>query len=229
MGRPDRAGAPAGARCRPAGSGRRCYVSLQEAASALQRLEEARALLPRGMAFCDERELRCAHALHAGRPSGHVAAARALGRGGGICTEMLAIPGVSPVEPALPAADPRHDPRPPRRTRLRRSCWTPRRALAEGIVSPVWVAQVRAVRAELLWVSGQADLALPGGTGGLRAGSRPGRSVEARVAGDLAVAARAPGWTCRPACRNRTRWRSPATGRAAPPPGSGSAGPTTPP
>jgi len=32
-------------------------------------------------------------------------------------------------------------------------------ALAAGIVSPVWVTEDRAVRAELLWVSGQADLA----------------------------------------------------------------------
>jgi hypothetical protein len=32
-------------------------------------------------------------------------------------------------------------------------------ALAAGIVSPQWLAQVSAVRAELLWVSDQLDLA----------------------------------------------------------------------
>ncbi len=134
------------------------YVSLQDICVSVQRLDEARRYYRAGIAFCDRRELRwrtrCMHGAQADT-------LLLLGRWDeavDLCNEVLAIPGVSASNRLYPLrilgtiGGRRGE---PGYAQLLDSS----AALAEGIVSPVWVAQVRAVRAELLWVSGQADLA----------------------------------------------------------------------
>jgi DNA-binding CsgD family transcriptional regulator len=75
-----------------------------------------------------------------------------------ICDELLAIPGVSPSNQLYPL-------RILGIIRGRRSepggaeLLDKAAALAAGIVSPNWLAQVRAARVELLWLAGQLDLA----------------------------------------------------------------------
>jgi len=82
-----------------------------------------------------------------------------LGRGGGyFCTELLAIPGGSPANQLYPLrilgtiCGRRGEPGDAELLDMAA-------ALAAGIASPKYLAQVRAVRAELLWVPGQLDLA----------------------------------------------------------------------
>jgi DNA-binding CsgD family transcriptional regulator/tetratricopeptide (TPR) repeat protein len=134
------------------------YVDLQDNCVNVQLLEEAERYYRAGMAFCERRERRMATRCMRGA---HADTLLLLGRwdeAADICTELLAIPGVSPSNQLYPlrilgtirgrrgeAGD---------AELLERGA-----ALAAGIVSPKWLAQVRAVRAELLWVSGQLDLA----------------------------------------------------------------------
>ena len=63
-------------------------------------------------------------------------------------------------------------------------------AYAAGTTSVPWVTQVRAARAELLWVSGEPDRACREAREACRAGARPDRSVAARVGCYLVVAPR---------------------------------------
>ena len=94
------------------------YVCLQETASStLQRLDEAqRATSTRGMAFCERRELRTATRCMRGAQADTLLLLGRWDEAADLCAELLAIPGVSTVESALPAADPGHHPRPSRRT-----------------------------------------------------------------------------------------------------------------
>jgi DNA-binding CsgD family transcriptional regulator/tetratricopeptide (TPR) repeat protein len=134
------------------------YVNLQDICMSMQRLEEAQRYYRAGMAFCEGRELRwrtrCMHGAQADT-------LLLLGRWDeavDLCNEVLAIPGVSASNQLYPLrvlGTIRGRRGEPGYAELLDSS----AALAAGIVSPVWVTQVRAVRAELLWVSGQPDLA----------------------------------------------------------------------
>lgn len=134
------------------------YVCLQDNLVNVQRLEEAQRCYRAGMAFCERHELR--------RPTRCMRGAQAdtlllLGRwdeAADLCNELLAIPGVSPSNQLYPL-------RILGTIRGRRGepggaeLLDKAAGLAAGIVSPKWLAQVRAVRAELLWLSDQLDLA----------------------------------------------------------------------
>jgi DNA-binding CsgD family transcriptional regulator len=134
------------------------YVCLQDNLVNVQRLEEAQRCYRAGMAFCERHELR--------RPTRCLRGGQAdtlllLGRwdeAADLCNELLAIPGVSPSNQLYPL-------RILGTIRGRRGepgdaeLLDKAAALATGIVSPKWLAQVRAVRAERLWLSGQLDLA----------------------------------------------------------------------
>jgi DNA-binding CsgD family transcriptional regulator/tetratricopeptide (TPR) repeat protein len=141
--------------------GRTCsaYMCLQDACVSVQRLEEAERYFSAGMAIGERRELRsmtrCMRVAHADT-------LLLLGRwdeAAEVCAEILAIPGVSPWNLIYPQrilgtirgrrGQPGH------MELVDRSA-----ALAAGIGSPPWLAQVRAIRAELLWLSGRPDLAL---------------------------------------------------------------------
>jgi DNA-binding CsgD family transcriptional regulator len=134
------------------------YVDLQDNCVNMQRLEEAERYYRAGMAFCERRELRMATRCMRGA---HADTLLLLGRWDGaadICAELLAIPGVSPSNQLYPL-------RILGTIRARRGepgdaeLLDRAAALAAGIASPKWLAQVRAVRTELLWLSGQLDLA----------------------------------------------------------------------
>lgn len=134
------------------------YTCLQEACIGMQRLEEAQHHYSNGMAFSERRELRVATRCMRGA---HADLMLLLGRwdeAAEICDELLDIPHVSPSNQLFPL-------RILGTIRARRGepgdveLLDRAAALALGIVSPKWHSQVRAARAELLWVVGQPDLA----------------------------------------------------------------------
>lgn len=134
------------------------YVGLQDNLVNVQRLEDAERCYRTGMAFCERRELRWRTRCMLGAQADTLLLLGRWDEAVDLCTEVLAIPGVSASNQLYPLrilgtirgrrGEPGH-------AELLDSS----AALAAGIVSPRWVAQVRAVRAELLWVSGQPDLA----------------------------------------------------------------------
>ncbi len=134
------------------------YMGLQGACISLQRLEEAEGYFSAGMAIGERRELRsttrCLRVEHADT-------LLLLGKwdeAAEICAEVLAIPGVSPWNQFYPLrtlatirgrrGEPGHA------ELLDRA-----EAYTAGTLYVPWVTQVRAARAELLWVSGQPDQA----------------------------------------------------------------------
>jgi DNA-binding CsgD family transcriptional regulator/tetratricopeptide (TPR) repeat protein len=140
--------------------GRICstYMCLQDAYVRLQRLEEAERYFSLGIAIGERRELsgtaRCLRVVHADT-------LLLLGNwdeAAEICNRVLGIPGVSPWNQFYPLrilatirgrrCEPGHA------ELLDRS-----HAYAAGAMSVPWVTQIRAARAELLWVSGQPDQA----------------------------------------------------------------------
>ena len=134
------------------------YVGLQDNLVSVQRLEEAQRYYRAGMAFCERRELRWRTRCMRGAQADTLLLLGRWDEAVDLCNEVLAIPGVSASNQLYPLRilGTIHGRRgEPGYAELLDSS----AALAAGIVSPVWVAQVRAVRAELLWVSGQADLA----------------------------------------------------------------------
>jgi DNA-binding CsgD family transcriptional regulator/tetratricopeptide (TPR) repeat protein len=134
------------------------YVSLQDSCVNVQRLEEAQRYYREGMAFCEQRELRWPTRCMRGAQADTLLLLGRWDEGADLCHELLAIPGVSPSNQLYPL-------RALGTIRSRRGepgaaeLLDRAAALAAGIASPGWLAQVRAVRAELLWVSGQLDLA----------------------------------------------------------------------
>ncbi len=134
------------------------YVCLQDCCVNLQRLEEAQRYYSAGMALCERRELRAAGRCMRGAQADTLLLLGRWDEAADICTELLAIPGVSPANQLYPlrilGTIRGRRGEPGDAELLDRAA-----ALAAGIVSPQWLAQVRAVRAELLWVSGQPDLA----------------------------------------------------------------------
>jgi DNA-binding CsgD family transcriptional regulator/tetratricopeptide (TPR) repeat protein len=134
------------------------YVSLQDNLVNMQRLQEAQRRYREAMAFCDEHELRWPTRCMRGAQAETLLAFGRWDEAADLCTELLAIPGVSPSNQLYPLrvlgtirgrrGEPGYT------ELLDRGV-----ALAAGIVSPQWLAQARALRAELLWVSGQRDRA----------------------------------------------------------------------
>ena len=134
------------------------FVGLQDNCLNVQRLDEAQGYYRAGMSFCEPRELRSAARCLQGA---HADTLLLLGRwdeAADICTELLAIPGVSPSNQLSPLrilgtirgrrGEPGHAELLDKAT-----------ILATGIISPKRLAQVRAARTELLWMSGQPNLA----------------------------------------------------------------------
>ena len=134
------------------------YVNLQDICVSVQRLDEAQRYYRAGTAFCDRRELRWRTRCMDGAQADTLLLLGRWDEAVDLCNEVLAIPGVSASNQLYPLrilgtirgrrGEPGYD-----------ELLDSSAALAVGIVSPVWSAQVRAVRAELLWLSGQADLA----------------------------------------------------------------------
>ncbi len=134
------------------------YVSLQDTLVNVQRLEEAQRCYREGMAFCEQREMRWPTRCMRGAQADTLLLLGRWDDAADLCHELLAIPGVSPSNQLYPLrilgtiggrrGEPGYTELLDRDT-----------ALAAGIVSPNWLAQVRAVRAELLWISGQPDRA----------------------------------------------------------------------
>jgi DNA-binding CsgD family transcriptional regulator len=134
------------------------YVSLQDNLVNVQRLEEAQRCYREGMAFCEQREMRWPTRCMRGAQADTLLLLGRWDDAAELCHELLAIPGVSPSNQLYPLrvlgtiggrrGEPGYA------GLLDRDA-----ALAAGIVSPNWLAQVRAVWAELLWISGEVDLA----------------------------------------------------------------------
>ena len=134
------------------------YVSLQDICVSMQRLDEAQRYYRAGTAFCEPRELRWRTRCMDGAQADTLLLLGRWDEAVDLCNEVLAIPGVSASNQLYPLrilGTIRGRRGEPGYAELLDSS----AARAAGIVSPGWVAQVRAVRAELLWVSGQADLA----------------------------------------------------------------------
>jgi DNA-binding CsgD family transcriptional regulator/tetratricopeptide (TPR) repeat protein len=134
------------------------YVVLQDNLVNVQRLADAERCHRAGMAFCERRELRWRTRCMLGAQADTLLLLGRWDEAVDLCDEVLAIPGVSTSNQLYPLrilgtirgrrGEPGHA-----------GMLDSAAALAAGIVSPRWVAQVRAVRAELLWVSGQPDIA----------------------------------------------------------------------
>ena len=131
------------------------YTCLVDSSVSMQKLAEAQRYYTEGMAFCEQRELR--FFTRCIRGSLADALLLLLGRwdeAADICDKLLAIPGVSPANQLYPLRilasirGRRGDP----------GAWEladKGLALAEGIRDRGWVAQARALRAELYWLSGK--------------------------------------------------------------------------
>jgi DNA-binding CsgD family transcriptional regulator len=110
------------------------------------------------MAFCERRELRFNTRCLRGGQADTLLLLGQWDEAAEICEKLLAIPGVSPANQLYPTRilgtirSRRGDPG--ARSLLDRAL-----ALAEGIGVQPWVAQARAVRAELFWLSGKPALA----------------------------------------------------------------------
>ena len=134
------------------------YVNLQDNSLTLQRLAEAQRYYAEGMAFCERRELRFNTRCLRGAQADTLLLLGQWDEAAYLCEEVLAIPGVSPSNQLYPTRvlatilGRRGDP--DARNLLDRAL-----ALAGGIDVPAWVAQARAVRAEVLWLAGKPDRA----------------------------------------------------------------------
>jgi len=134
------------------------YVNIHDCCVSLQRLDEAQRYYAEAMAFCERRELRFNTRCLRGAQADTLLLLGQWDEAAELCEQVLAIPGVSPANQLYPTRilgtilGRRGDP----------DAWAlldRALALAEGIDTPAWVAQARAVRAELLWLSGKPDLA----------------------------------------------------------------------
>jgi DNA-binding CsgD family transcriptional regulator/tetratricopeptide (TPR) repeat protein len=134
------------------------YVGLQGNCVTMQRLDEAQRYYRAGVAFCEPRELRAATRRLQGAQAETLLLLGRWDEAADICTELLAIPGLSPSNQLCPLrilATIRGRRGEPGHAELLDTAT----ALAAGTVSPKRLAEVRAARAELLWVSGQRGLA----------------------------------------------------------------------
>jgi DNA-binding CsgD family transcriptional regulator/tetratricopeptide (TPR) repeat protein len=134
------------------------YMCLQDACLSLQRLDEAEVYFKAGMAIGERRELRgttrCLRVEHADTLllQGNWDEAAA------VCTEVLTIPGVSPWNQLYPLrilgtirgrrGEPGHA-----------ELLDASAAMSAGAMKVPWTTQVRAARAELLWLAGEGEAA----------------------------------------------------------------------
>jgi DNA-binding CsgD family transcriptional regulator/tetratricopeptide (TPR) repeat protein len=132
------------------------YVNLQDGCNSLQRFADAERYYEAGMAFCDKRELRAlTRCLHGGQADTLLALGR-WDEAAELCTQLLAIPGVSPANQLYPLRD-------LAAIRGRRGdagageIQDRALALAVQMAEPAWLAQARAVQTEMLWLAGRAD------------------------------------------------------------------------
>jgi len=134
------------------------YDCLQEACLNVQRLEEAQRYYAEGMAFCEPRELRFFTRCMRGCQADTLLLLGQWDEAADMCERVLAIPAVSPANRLYPL-------RVLGTIRGRRGEDGARElldeglALAEGTTELKWIAQARAARAELRWLSGRPDLA----------------------------------------------------------------------
>jgi DNA-binding CsgD family transcriptional regulator/tetratricopeptide (TPR) repeat protein len=136
----------------------RAYSSLQEGSICLHRFDDAERYYAEGMAYCDERELGVfSTCLTGGRASALLKVGR-WDEAVAISARMLSRPGISPVNRlnpliAIGAVQGR---------RREANAWDlldEAIALAEGTAEPCWIVPVRAVRAELRYLTGEPGLA----------------------------------------------------------------------
>jgi DNA-binding CsgD family transcriptional regulator/tetratricopeptide (TPR) repeat protein len=133
------------------------YVCLQDTLVTVQRLEEAQRCYRDGMAFCEQRELRWPTRCMRGAQAETLLLVGCWDQAADLCDELLAIPGVSAsnqLDPLRVLGAIRGRRGEPGDAELLDKAV----ALAAGY-SPKWLAKARAARAELLWLSGQPDLA----------------------------------------------------------------------
>jgi len=134
------------------------YVNIHDCCVSLQRLDEAQRYYAEAMAFCERRELRFNTRCLRGAQADTLLLLGRWDEAADLAEQVLAIPGVSPANQLYPTRilgtilGRRGDPG--ARALLDRAI-----ALAEGIDVQAWVAQARAVRTELLWLSGKPELA----------------------------------------------------------------------
>ncbi|MGD0376761.1 MAG: AAA family ATPase [Streptosporangiaceae bacterium] len=135
----------------------RAYSSLQESSICLHRFDDAERYYAAGMAYCEERELGVfSTCLTGGRASALLLVGR-WDEAVGISAQMLSRPGISPVNRlnplmAMGSVQGR---------RREENAWDlldEAVALAEGTAEPCWIVPIRAVRAELRYLTGELDL-----------------------------------------------------------------------
>lgn len=160
----------------------RAYSSLQEASICLHRFDEADRYYAEGMAYCDERELGVfSTCLTGGRASALLKVGR-WDEAAAVSAQMLSRPGISPVNRmnpliAMGAVLGR---------RREENAWDlldEAIALAQGTAEPCWIVPIRAVRAELRYLTGEPGLAAQE----VRAGGEYLGQVDAWDAWSLAI------------------------------------------
>ena len=136
----------------------RAYSSLQEASICLHRFDDAARYYAEGMAYCDDRELGVfSTCLTGGRASALLKVGR-WDEAAAVSAQMLRRPGISPVNKMNPliamgaVLGRRHE----------GNAWDlldEAIVLAQGAAEPSWIVPIRAVRAELRYLTGQPVLA----------------------------------------------------------------------
>ncbi len=136
----------------------RAYSSLQEASICMHRFDDAGRYYAEGMAYCDERELGVfSTCLTGGRASALLKVGR-WDEAAAISAQMLSRSGISPVNrlnPLIAMGGVLG-------RRREGNAWDlldEAIALAEGAAEPSWIVPIRAVRAELRYLTGEPDLA----------------------------------------------------------------------
>ena len=161
----------------------RAYSSLMEAATKLHRFPDAERYYAEGLAFCEGSELSVFTMCINGWRSRELLFLGRWDEAVEVCTQMLASPGISPVNQLNPLITLGTI----RGRRGADGAWEALdRALeyAEGVGEPSWIAPVRAARAELRWLEGKPDLAGAEATEGY---DRTAGRVERWVSGLLAI------------------------------------------
>jgi len=136
----------------------RAYTNLQVIASALHRFGEAERYYDEGMAYCDGREMGVFSTCLTGNRARNLMLVGRWDEAAGICVQMLGRQAISPVNRLNPSWVVGAI----RGRRGEAGAWElldEALALAEGTGEPQWTVPVRAVRAELRWLSGRPDLA----------------------------------------------------------------------
>jgi DNA-binding CsgD family transcriptional regulator/tetratricopeptide (TPR) repeat protein len=137
----------------------RAYSNLQELAVCLNRFEDAERYYAAGIAYSEERELGVFAACLSGWRAYALLLQGRWDEAAGTCERMLARPGISPVNRLNPL-------RVLGTIRGRRSepgaadLLDEALALAEGTGEVPWIVSARTARAELMWLAGEADLAV---------------------------------------------------------------------